>query len=154
MSAARARRGGAGLLTAVAAALLLAGCSTGAATSAEPETPSEDGTVSRSSVAEPLTVGQVPIGELAGVDPELRVGEEISVLIDTPDLTWTLVNSDPEVLEVVDSGADDAPRIVRIVAVAAGSSEVVFSGAASDSAAADAASDGAEDRIAVTVTEG
>ncbi|UOQ59886.1 hypothetical protein MUN76_12655 [Leucobacter rhizosphaerae] len=153
MSAAFARRG-TGLLTALVAALLLAGCSTGAAAPGEPETPSEDGTVSRTSVTEPVTVGQVPIGELAGVDSELRVGEEISVLIDTPDLTWTVVNSDPEVLEVVDSGAGEAPRIVRIVAVAAGSSEVVFTGAASEAAAADAAADGAEDRIAVTVTEG
>lgn len=86
-------------------------------------------------------IGAVPLGELAAVDGRLAVGEEISVLVDTPGIEWEIGNSNPDAVEVVDGEGD--PRTVRLIALAAGESRVEFSGS----------TEGAADAILITVQE-
>ncbi|WP_449282308.1 hypothetical protein [Leucobacter sp.] len=87
------------------------------------------------------SVGAVPLGELASADGELAVGEEISVLVDTPGIEWEISNSDPDAVEVVEGDGD--PRTVRLIARAAGESHVEFTGSIDDAA----------DEILITVQE-
>lgn len=115
------------LVGALAAALLFTGC-TGAA---DPE---------RGAGAPPSpVVATLPVGELSSAPESLAVGDEIRVIVDTPEIEWEVTSSDPAVLEVEDAGKN--PGVVRLVAVAEGAAEVVFDGGTED----------AQDRALVTV---
>ncbi|MGO1628265.1 hypothetical protein [Microbacterium sp.] len=92
---------------------------------------------------EDVVVATVPVGELAGVDGNLHVGDEIRVMIDTPGIEWTAVSDAPEVAEVVDEDPEAAPRMVRIVATGEGETAVEFTGDGDDT----------QDSIAIVVGE-
>ncbi|WP_053385254.1 hypothetical protein [Leucobacter celer] len=120
---------------------VLTGCSgaeeaSGGAPSGQAAAPADAGEGPGETAA---TIGSVPLGELASVDGELAVGEEISVLVDTPEIEWEISNSNPDAVEIVDGGG--TPRTVRLIARAAGESHVEFSGSI----------DGAADEILITV---
>lgn len=118
-------------VAALTSAIMLSGCTGGP----------EDG--SDRTGAEERVVASVPVGELGGLDGALRTGQEIHVFIDTPDIGWTVTSSAPDVAEVVEEDPDANPRIVRIVASAAGEAGVDFAGSDED----------AHDSIAIEVAE-
>lgn len=77
-------------------------------------------------------VASVPVGELGGLRGELQAGQEIHVLIDTPEVDWIVTSSAPEVVEVTNADSEANPRVVKIVAASAGESIVEFVGSIED----------------------
>ncbi|GAA1322749.1 hypothetical protein ACFSWE_08225 [Leucobacter albus] len=118
------------LTGALAAAVLLAGC-----------TSAEDGARPQAAEVSPV-VAMLPVGELGGAPGQLAVGEEIEVVVDTPDIDWEITSSDPAVVQLADT--DKNPGVVRLIAVAEGAADIVFDGGDAE----------ARDELHVTVGKG
>jgi hypothetical protein len=120
----------------VAAALAVAGCGQGAV--AEPESGDEVAALPQSAAE---TV-DATLGELSAVDGGIRVGEELTVLVDLPDQGWEVSNSNPSAVEIAEEGSSGGARLVRITGIAAGESLVAFE-----------IENGERDELAVSVSE-
>lgn len=68
------------------------------------------------------------VGELASVEGELAVGEELSVLVPLPTDQWSVENGDETVAHITEEATGDEVSVVRITALAPGESTVVFQG--------------------------
>ncbi|MBL3698279.1 hypothetical protein [Leucobacter luti] len=79
-----------------------------------------------------VVVESAPVGEVSGLDGELRVGEELRVLIDTPDVDWRVTSADSTVAQVVEDDPDANPRVVSVRAAGAGTAVVEFMPAGRD----------------------
>lgn len=87
-------------------------------------------------------VPDVMVGELSGYDGNLKVGDDITVLVNLPADEWEVTGSDPAVVEIVQDQRSEDAAIVRLVASAPGESTVVFTN-----------TDGESDELTVVVSE-
>ena len=102
---------------ATAALLALVGC---APAPADPEP------------VEATVVASVSAGELGGAPDELRVGQEIRLLVDAPEGEWGVTSTASDVVEVVEEDPEANPRVARLVATAVGEATVEIAGADAD----------------------
>ncbi len=68
----------------------------------------------------------IPLPELSPVAEELSVGQSVDVIVDVPDLRWTVSSQDDSVVSAEDRMPEDGPSVIRVEAVGPGSALVVF----------------------------
>ncbi|MGO1801833.1 MAG: hypothetical protein ACTHZW_04390 [Microbacteriaceae bacterium] len=90
--------------------------------------PGDDASTASPTASESVETPGISLAELEVAEVDLAVGDVLTVLVDTPGVSWRAESSDPLVLEVDDPGSGDATRNVSITAVAEGSASLVFTG--------------------------
>ncbi|WP_217135401.1 hypothetical protein [Leucobacter chinensis] len=82
------------------------------------------------------------VGELAAVESDLEVGQDIAVLVPLPREEWEVFNSDKTVVEIEHEETSPDVTVVRLTAIAEGESTVIFQ-----------SKDDTTDEITLTVTD-
>ncbi len=124
------------LVLGVTSALVVTGCSDGSVS--EPEWGLEVTEVPQSNAE----VIDGTVGELSAVDGSMRVGDDLTVLVDLPDQSWKATSSDLSVVEISEEESGNGTSLVRITALSAGDSLIVFE-----------SESGERDEFPVTVSE-
>ncbi|OUZ07613.1 hypothetical protein BHE97_16035 [Aeromicrobium sp. PE09-221] len=68
----------------------------------------------------------LPLPELPTFAEDLSIGQSIDVIVDVPDTHWTVSSQDDSVLAAEVPAPEDGPSVIRLDAVGAGTTVVVF----------------------------